>query len=178
MPGFPNPLLAPSAALYNEATNPHGGFPVNIPLAYSSVLLVAVSLSTGFPAAAHGPSGHHEPATAAQDEDSMKAQHARMGNFEEAMVALVKAVILGDKTGAGKHASRLTEALGGHEKDIPHKNVSRIKEFQAFYGEMLKRATKLADDAGTGNLRKTALSYGRVLEVCASCHAKFRDGSS
>ena len=131
----------------------------------------------GFPAAAHGPSGHNEPAMTSQDEDSMKAQHARMGNFEEEMVALGKAVIFGDKIGAGKHANRLTESLRGHEKDVPHKNVSRINEFQAFYGELMKRAAKLADDAGTGNLQKTALSYGRVLEVCASCHAKFRDGS-
>jgi len=148
---------------------------VNIPLAYSSVFLVVASLAIGFPAAAHGPSGHHDTAMPAQDEDAMKAQHARMGNFEEAMVALGKAVIHGDKNGAGKLASRLTEALGGHEKDVPHKNVSRIREFQAFYAEMKKRAAKLAGDTKTGNLQKTSLSYGRVLEACVSCHAKFRD---
>jgi len=148
---------------------------MNPSLAYTSVFLVVASLSIGFPAAAHGPSGHQETATAAQDEGAMKAQHERMGNFEEAMASLGKAIIHGDKTDAGKHASRLTEALGGHEKDVPHKNVSRIKEFQGFYGEMKKRTAKLAADAGTGNLQKTSLSYGRVLEACASCHAKFRD---
>jgi len=148
---------------------------VNIPVAYSSVFLLVASLAIGFPAAAHGPSGHHETSTTTQDEVTMKAQHERMGNFEETMVALGKAVIHGDKPGAGKHASRLAEALRGHEKDVPHKNVSRIKEFQALYGEMKKRAVKLATDAGTGNLQNTSLSYGRVLEVCTSCHAKFRD---
>ena len=56
-------------------------------------------------------------------------------------------------------------------------NVSRIKEFQAFYGEMKKRAAKLAADAGTGNLQKTSLSYGRVLDACVSCYATFRDWS-
>jgi hypothetical protein len=143
--------------------------------AYTSVFLVVAFLAIVFPAAAHGPSGHHETVPAAQDEEAMKAQHERMGKFEEAMVALGKAVIHGDKTDAGKHAARLTEALVGYEKDVPHKNGSRIKEFQAFYGEMKKRVTRLAADAGTGNLQKTALAYGRVLEVCASCHAKFRD---
>ena len=88
---------------------------------------------------------------------------------------LGKAVIHGDKADAGKHAGRLTEALQGYEKDVPHKNVSRIKEFQALYGEMKKRTANLATDAGTGNLQKTSLSYGRVLDVCVSCHAKFRD---
>ncbi|MBF8259424.1 MAG: cytochrome c class II [Actinobacteria bacterium] len=148
---------------------------MNASLAYSSVFLVVATLAVGFPAAAHGPSGHQETATAAHDEGAMKAQHGRMGKFEEAMVALGKAVIHGDKTDAGKHAGRLSEALRGSEKDVPHKNVSRIKEFQALYGEMKKRAAKLAADAGTGNLQKTSLAYGRVLEVCASCHAKFRD---
>jgi len=144
-------------------------------LAYTSVFLVVASLAIGFPAAAHGPSVHQEHATAARDENAMKAQHQRMGNFEEAMVALGKSVIHGDKSDAEKHAGRLTDALGGHEKDVPHKNVSRIKEFQAFFGEMKKRAAKLAADAGTGNLQNTSLSYGRVLEACVSCHAKFRD---
>ena len=148
---------------------------MNPSLEYKSVFLVVASLAIGFPAAAHGPSGHHETPTAAQDEEAMKAQHERMGNFEEAMVALGKAVIHGDKPDAGKQASRLTEALVGHEKDVPHKNVSRIKEFQTFYEEMKKRAAKLAGDTKTGNLQKTSLSYGRVLEACVSCHAKFRD---
>ena len=148
---------------------------MNTPLAYSSVFLLVATLTIGLPIAAHEPSGHHETAPSAQKEEAMKALHARMGNFEDAMVALNNAVIRGDKTDAGKHAVRLTEALKGHEKDIPHKNFSRVKEFQAFYGEMKKRATKLAADAAGGNLRKTSLSYGRLLEVCASCHEKFRD---
>ena len=149
---------------------------MNIPLACSSVILVVASLTIGFPAAASGPSGHHhETAMAAQDEGAMKAQHARMRNFEEAMVALGKAVIFADKPGAGKYARQVTEALKGHEKDVPHKNVSRAKEFQAFFKELKGRAETLATDAGTGNLRKTSLAYGRVLEVCVSCHAKFRD---
>jgi cytochrome c556 len=160
---------------YNLGTKPNGGFPVNITLKCSSVFLVVASLAIGFPAAAHGPSGHHEAATAAQDEEAMKAQHARMRNFEEAVAALGKALIHADKPGAEKYAGRLTEALRGHERDVPHKNVSRAKEFQAFFKELKGRAEKLAVDAGTGNLQKTSLAYGRVLEVCVSCHAKFRD---
>ena len=148
---------------------------MNIPLARTSVFLVVASLAIGLPAAAHGPSDHHEPSMTMQDEGAMKAQHARMWKFEEAMVALGKSVILSDKTGAAKYASRLTEALKGNEKDVPHKNASGIKEFQAFFRELKGRAETLAADAGTGNLRKTSLAYGRVLEVCVSCHAKFRD---
>jgi cytochrome c556 len=148
---------------------------VNVPLAYASVLLVVASLAIGFPAAVHGASDHHGTATAAQDEQAMKAQHERMGKFRAAMVALGEAVIDGNKTAAGEHANRLTEALRGHEKDVPHKNVSRTKEYKAYYGELQKRTSRLAEDAKTGNLQKTSQAYGRVLEVCASCHATFRD---
>jgi len=148
---------------------------VKISLAYPSVFLVLASLVIGFPAAAHGPSGHHETAMTMQDEGAMKAQHARMRNFEEAMIALGKALIHGDKPGAGKYSSRLTEALKGHEMDVPHKNVSRAKEFHAFFKELKGRAGTLAADAGAGDLRKASLAYGRVLETCVSCHAKFRD---
>jgi cytochrome c556 len=52
--------------------------------------------------------------------------------------------------------------------------MENFKDFQAFYGEMKRRAVKQAADAGTGNLRKTSLSYGRVLKACATCHTKFR----
>jgi hypothetical protein len=56
---------------------------VNPSLAYTSVFLIVAALAIGFPAAAHGPSGHHETVTAAQHEEVMKAQHERMGNSEE-----------------------------------------------------------------------------------------------
>lgn len=62
-----------------------------------------------------------------------------------------------------------------HEKDVQHKNVSRIKESQAFFGESKKREAKLVADADTGNLQTTSLSYGRVLEACVSCHKRYRD---
>jgi hypothetical protein len=148
---------------------------VKISLAGLGVIPVVATLFIGFPAAAHGPSDHHETAMTMQDEGAMKAQHARMRNFEEAMVALGKALIFADKPGAGKYARQVTESLKGYEKDVPHKNVSMLKEFQAFFKELQGKADILAADAGTGNLKKTSLAYGRVLEVCVSCHAKFRD---
>ena len=57
---------------------------MNILLTYMNVFLVVACRAIGFPAAAHGPSGHHDTATAAQNEEAMKTQHERMGNFEEA----------------------------------------------------------------------------------------------
>jgi cytochrome c556 len=52
-----------------------------------------------------------------------------------------------------------------------------IEEYSRTYGEYSAgiRRTDSAADAKTGNLQKTSLAYGRVLEACVSCHAKFRD---
>jgi cytochrome c556 len=52
-----------------------------------------------------------------------------------------------------------------------------IDEYSRTAGEYSAgiRRTDPAADAGTGNLQNTSLAYGRVLEACVSCHAKFRD---
>lgn len=148
---------------------------MNTPLAYSGVFLVIASLAIGFPAAAHGPSDHHETETAAQDEEAMKAQHERMGSFRTAMSSLLEAVVDGNGSGVRDSAARLKEAMAGYEKDAPHKSIARIKEFKGFYAELKKRVDRLSGESRSGGIPKTAAAYGRVLETCASCHAKFRD---
>ncbi|MEK6778795.1 MAG: hypothetical protein AABY80_03920 [Candidatus Deferrimicrobiota bacterium] len=41
--------------------------------------------------------------------------------------------------------------------------------------EMEKRAKGLQATLQAGDLPKAGIAYGRILEVCASCHGKFRD---
>jgi len=150
-------------ALYNQGTKPNGGFLVNISLAYASVFLVVASSPSGFPPPPTGlPSTRYRYGGAGRN--AMKAQHERMGNFEEAMVALGKAMIHEDKSDAEKHARQLTEACG-HEKDVPHKNVSRTKEFQA----STKSSGRGRETGGRCRYRQPPEGvpvYGRVLEAC------------
>ena len=148
---------------------------MNASLAYSRVFLVVATLAVGSPAAAHGPSGHHESATAAQDEEAMKTQHERMGSFKAAMSSLLEAVVDGNGSRARDYAARLKEAMAGYEKDAPHKNIARIKEFKGFYAELKKRIDGLSGEIRSGGIPKIAAAYGRVLETCVSCHARFRD---
>ena len=51
----------------------------------------------------------------------------------------------------------------------------RAKEFHGLYVEMEKRAKGLQATLQAGDLPKAGIAYGRILEVCASCHGKFRD---
>ncbi|NNG47104.1 MAG: cytochrome c, partial [Deltaproteobacteria bacterium] len=52
---------------------------------------------------------------------------------------------------------------------------SHAKEFQQLYGELGKRAENLKAAVETDDLPRSAVAYGRILEVCATCHVKFRD---
>lgn len=131
-------------------------------------LILPLSLS------AHGPSGNHKEA-AEHDEEAMRAQHERMGNFREAMQNLSEAIVLSNVKIARESAEQLASSIKGHEKDAPHKNVAKAKEFHGLYVEMEKRAKGLQATLKAGDLPKAGIAYGRILEVCATCHRKFRD---
>ncbi|MBI5419364.1 MAG: cytochrome c [Deltaproteobacteria bacterium] len=134
--------------------------------------LVIACFST--PAAAHDPSGHAgHPAPA--DEAAMKAQHERMGRFHAAAATLSDAIIRSDVKAASEGALQLHESLEGHEKDVPHKNRARSKEFHGLYVELGKRTEKMTAAIRASDLPKAAAAYGQVLSVCAACHKKFRD---
>ncbi len=131
-------------------------------------LILPLSLS------AHGPSENHKE-TAGHNEAAMRAQHERMGNFREAMQNISEAIVLSNIKLAGENVDRLASAIKGYEKDAPHKNVTKAKEFYAFYIELGKRTEKMKASIRANDLSKAAVSYGQVLAVCASCHKKFRD---
>ncbi|MDH3237495.1 MAG: hypothetical protein OEM42_09615 [Deltaproteobacteria bacterium] len=50
------------------------------------------------------------------------------------------------------------------------------KEFQWLYAELGKRTEDLKAAVKESDLPKSAVAYGRGLEICATCHKKFRDG--
>lgn len=136
--------------------------------------LVVIVLSD--PAPAHGPAPHKEaPHPPGGGENAMKAQHERMERFQEAARKLTEALILSDRKNADDAAALLARSLAGHENDVPHKNRSRSKEYHGLFVELGKRTETLRAGLSAGKLPKAAGSYGRVLEVCVSCHMKFRD---
>lgn len=139
----------------------------------ASALLVIVLL---VPARGHGPAPHkEEPHPPSGGGEAMKAQHERMARFQEAARKLTEALILSDRKNADDAATLLVRSLAGHENDVPHKNRSRSKEFHGLFVELGKRTEALRADLSAGKLPKAAGSYGRVLEICISCHMKFRD---
>lgn len=126
------------------------------------------------PATARGPSGHDEH-IATDNGAAMKAQHERMANFGSAAQTLLDAILRNDSRMAAAGTERLRTSLVGHEKDVPHKNRQRSKEYHALYVELGKRTEKMRASIRENDLSKAAVSYGQILSVCASCHKIFRD---
>jgi len=148
------------------------------------IIALAGALFLTVPAASHSPSEHKEgthkegsPMEGAQmqGEEAMKVQHERMANFKEAAEMLSNAIIHGAMKLAQDGAEKLGQSLEGHERDVPHKNRSHEKEFQRLYVELGKRTEKLKAAVKVSDLPRSAVEYGRILEVCAACHRKFRD---
>lgn len=141
---------------------------------------LVVSLIIAFAAAplaspAHGPSEDHKATVAEHDEVAMKAQHERMGRFKEAMERIAEAIILSDGKGAAEGADKLALSIKGHEKDTPHKNRARAKEFHGLFVAQEKRTAALKAAILANDMPRAGSAYGKVLETCAACHRKFRD---
>lgn len=143
------------------------------------ILVMTFLLVTAAPAASRGSGGHESDGHSKGDHgkagESMKAQHERMANFREAADAILNGII----HSAGKMvfggAERLERSLEGQEADMPHKNRSRAKEFHGLYVELGQRAGKLKDAVRKDDLPAAATAYGRILEICVTCHIRFRD---
>jgi len=139
-----------------------------------SIFAFAGILFFAAPAVCHGPAEHKEGPHAGSEE-AMKAQHDRMANFKEAAGMLSDAIIHNAPKLAQEGAEKLDRSLEGHERDFPHKNRSHVKEFHRLYVELGKRTEKLKSAIKADDLPRSAVAYGRILEICAACHRKFRD---
>jgi len=126
------------------------------------------------PAVCHGPAEQKEGPHAGSEE-AMKTQHDRMANFKEAAGMLSDAIIHNSPKLAQEGAEKLDRSLEGHEMDFPHKNRSHVKEFHRLYVDLGKRTEKLKSAIKADDLPRSAVAYGRILEICAACHRKFRD---
>jgi cytochrome c556 len=139
------------------------------------MLALAGILFQPLPAKTHGPPEKGVTTRHGAREEAMKAQHERMTDFKEAADMLSNAIIHSATKLAREGTEKLGQSLEGHERDVPHKNLSDIKEFQGLYGELGKRAENLKAAIEADDLPRSAVAYGRILEVCVTCHGKFRD---
>lgn len=142
----------------------------------ASVIAVIVALAAApLVSSAYETSGDRKETTAHHDDYAMKAQHERMTLFKVAMDRIAEAIISSDGKGAAEGAEKLALSIKGHEKDAPHKNRARLKEFHGLFVTLEKRTAALKTAILANDMPKAGAAYGKVLETCASCHRIFRD---
>lgn len=140
-------------------------------------LLSVILFLGGFSSAGlgHEPSGGHE-APHVDGNKAMEFQHRRMAAFRSAAMTLAEAIINNDAKKAQEGSAQLLASLEGHEKDVPHKNRHRAREFHGLYVVLGNKTRDMQSAIRAGDIPKTAAEYGKVLGVCAGCHRIFRDG--
>jgi soluble cytochrome b562 len=140
------------------------------------LLLIIVALSAGIllikpsATAAHGnnPHGKHIDA-------QMKNLHAMMPVFSAASAELESALEKGDAGTAKVQAARILTAVPDLKKSNPHKNIKQRKKFVELATNLEDSLTTTVDLAQKGDFVGAKAAFKKVEEICAACHAKFRN---
>lgn len=140
------------------------------------MLLIAVVLSTGIlfsipiETSAHGTDHHGGHA-----DEQMKKLHAMMPMFSIASAELKSALEKGDAVAAKAQAERVLAAVSDLKKSKPHKNVKQRKLFVELATKFEEKVTSTLDLIKKDDISGAKATFKRVEEICAACHAKFRD---
>lgn len=133
-------------------------------------LLAGVLFSTPIETSAHG-TDHHGGHT----DEQMKKLHAMMPMFSIASAELESALEKGDATTAKEQADKILAAVPDMKKSKPHKNIKQRKKFVELATKFEEAVTSTLDLIKNDDLSGAKAAFKRVEEICAACHAKFRD---
>jgi len=104
----------------------------------------------------------------------MKKLHAMMPMFSVASAQLETALEKGDAPTAGREAGKILTAIPDLKQSKPHKNVKQRKKFLELATSLDQSVTATNDLAQKGDFAGAKVTFKKVEEVCAACHAKFR----
>jgi len=140
------------------------------------MLLIAVVLSAGIlfsipiETSAHGTDHHGGHA-----DEQMKKLHSMMPMFSIASAELESALEKGDTAAAKAQADRILAAVTDLKKSKPHKNIKQRKIFVELATKFEGKVASTLDLIKQDDLSGAKAAFKRVEEICAACHAKFRD---
>lgn len=134
-------------------------------------LVVGLSFLQGI-AFAHGTEKHGKTSAA---DIQMKKLHAMMPTFSIASAELEKALEKGDLAAVEAEADRIFASIPDLKKSKPHKNINQRKKFVALATSLDETLTTTTDLAKKSDFSGAKDAFKKVEEICAACHAKFRD---
>jgi soluble cytochrome b562 len=121
---------------------------------------------------AHGTEKHGDTA---QADAQMKKLHAIMPMFSVASANLEASLEKGDVAAVETEAGKILAALPDLKKSKPHKNVKQRKKFVGFVSTLEATVTSTVVLAKKGDIAGAKAAFKKAENVCAACHAKFRD---
>jgi soluble cytochrome b562 len=121
---------------------------------------------------AHGTEKHGK--TVPADSQMMKL-HAMMPMFSQASAKLETSLEKGEVAAVEAEAGKITTAISDLKKSKPHKNIKQRKKYVELAVELEETVTTTVNLAKKGDLAGAKTAFKKVEEVCAACHAKFRD---
>jgi len=136
-------------------------------------LSLALGLSTIQGAAiAHGTEKHGKTAQSAAQ---MKKLHAIMPMFSVASARLEAALDKGDAAAVEEEAGKILAAIPDLKKSKPHKNIKQRKKFVELAINFEETVISTVDLAKKGDIAGAKTAFKKAEEICAACHAGFRD---
>ena len=108
-------------------------------------------------------------------DEQMKKLHAMMPMLSIASAELETALEKGNLADALVQANKIKAAAPDLKKSKPHKNVKQRKKFVELATSFDKAIASTVDLIKKDELSGAKASFKKVEELCAACHAKFRD---
>jgi soluble cytochrome b562 len=121
---------------------------------------------------AHGTEKHGKTAPA---DSRMVKLHAMMPVFSIASAKLETALEKGEVAAVETEAKKIIASIPDLKKSKPHKHVKQRKKFVELATNLEETVAATVDLAKKGDLAGAKTAFKKVEEVCATCHAKFRD---
>ncbi len=139
------------------------------------LVVIAVVLSTGLFFITPKASAHGKVSSGGTVDAQMKKLHAMMPMFSIASAELETALEKGDSAAALVQAEKIKAAVPDLKKSKPHKNVKQRKKFVDIAISFDEAITSTVNLIKKDDIAGAKTAFKKVEEVCATCHAKFRD---
>ena len=135
------------------------------------LVLIVVALAAGM--LLNKPS---EVSAHSKDADAqMKKLHAMMPMFSVASAELESALEKGDAVAAKVQVDKIQGAVPDLKKSKPHKNVKQRKKFVELATKFEETVASTMELIKKDDLSGAKAAFRKIEEVCAACHARFRD---
>jgi len=138
----------------------------------ATACLVLVALTLSGVAFAHGTEKHGK---AASVDAQMKKLHAMMPMYSLASANLEAALEKGDAAAVDAEGGKILSTLPDLKKSKPHKNIKQRGKFVELATNLEIAVTSTVALANKGDFAGAKAAFKKVEELCAACHAKFRD---